>query len=120
MMGRKYPDWYYGPTTPRPGYEKYRLPKKLRGLIYLLRNNGWNTEGSGDSYRGIIVIQPYGEQFGWWQEEGGPIAHLRNFLWNHGYKHFEIKHIQFSWHGKVCDDVLILKLLGPEYGERWR
>jgi len=119
MGRRKYPDWYYDDTTPGPG-APYRLPKNLRGLIYLLRNNGWNTTASNGEYKGIIVIQPYGEQFGHEQEHGGPVAYLRNFLWEHGYKHFEIKYTQFSWHGKLVDDVLILKLLGSGWFERWK
>jgi len=116
----KYPDWYYEPTSPEPGYETYCLPKKLRGLIYLLRNNGWNTTGSSNEYKGIIVIRPYGEQFGHEQKHGGPVGYLRNFLREHGYKHFEIKHLEFTWHGKVVDEVLVLKLLGPGYMDRWK
>lgn len=116
---RKYPDWYYGPTSPEPGYETYCLPKKLRGLIYLLRNNGWNTTSSGESYRGVIIIRPYGEQFGYHQYYGGPADHLRDFLCEHGYKHFEIKHTQFTWHGQIHDDVLALKLLDSRWDARW-
>lgn len=126
MGKRKYPAWYYESTSPEGQWDEHPeslfpypgLPKKLRGLIYLLRNNGWNTTASGTSYKGVIVIRPYSEQFGHHQEHGGATQYLRNFLWKHGYKHFEIKRTQFSWHGKLVDDLLVLKLLGPGYMER--
>ena len=113
----KYPAWYYQ-TTPDPHYPG--IDEKIRGLVYLLRNNGWNTTACGSDYEGVIIISLYGEQMGWMNECGGPARCLRVFLKSHGYEHFEITHREWTWHGYLVEQELILKILGSEWNARWK
>lgn len=113
----KYPVWYYK-TTPDPRYPG--IDEKIRELVYQLRNNGWNTTACGSSYEGVIVIDLYDEQMGWMHDFGGPVHCLRKFLWSLGYEHFEITHREWTWHGHVTEEELVLKILGPEWNARWK
>ena len=115
---QKFPSWYHQ-TTPDIGYPG--IDEGVHELVYLLRNNGWNTSSScGSEYKGLVIIECYDEQSGWMHEHGGPVNCLRVFLETHGYQHFEIKHIVHNWHGKVVEKILVLKILGPEYLARWK
>ena len=97
------------------------IDKNIRKLVYLLRENGWNTTQScGHEYKGIIVIACYEEQTGEMLDRGGVVFCLRDFLNAHGYEHFEITHKVFQWHGHIVEDVIILKLLDSDWFCRWR
>ena len=117
-MNKELPDWYYQ-TSPDPGYPG--IDEKVRKLVYLLRNDGWNTTSScGHNYEGVIIIDISGEQFGWAQACGGIIYHLRNFLKENGYEHFEITQKIHQWHGHQVEDMLSVKLLSSEWDARWK
>lgn len=93
------------------------IDEKIRKLVYLLRENGWNTTAScGHEYEGIIVIACYAEQLG-----GVPdiVLYLRNFLRENGYAHFEITRKMWQWHGQIIEDTIVVKLLNPEWDARW-
>ena len=114
----KYPAWYYK-TTPDPRYPG--IDEKVRGLVYLLRNNGWNTTACcGSEYEGIIIIDLYGEQMGWMLDHGGPVRCLRVFLKSHGYEHFEITYQDWIMYGHAIEQTLILKILDTEWLGRWK
>lgn len=94
------------------------IDKNISKLVHLLREAGWNTTAScGQEFEGIIVIACYHEQSG-----GVPdiLLHLRNFLKDNGYEHFEIKRTLWQWHGLITEDVLVIKLLNAEWGHRWK
>ncbi len=92
------------------------IDKNISKLVYLLRNNGWNTTAScGHEYEGLVVIACYAEQSGGVSDI---ILHLRNFLKNNGYEHFELTRKLWQWHGHITEDVLIIKLLSAEWDAR--
>ena len=116
-MSRSYPDWYYQ-TTADPKYPG--IDENMRELVYLLRNNGWNTISScGHEFEGIVVMACYHEQSGGMLDSGGVVFYLRNFLKSHGYEHFEITRKVYQWHGQIVEDVIILKLLDSKWDARW-
>ena len=94
------------------------IDKNIRKLVYLLRENGWNTTSScGHEYEGVIVIACYSEQSGGVSDI---VLHLRNFLKANGYEHFEITRKLWQWHGLIAEDILVIKLLGAEWDARWK
>lgn len=106
----KYPDWYYQ-TSP----DYIGIDEKVLELVYLLRNNGWNTVGSSGEYEGLVIIACYDEQSGGFIEHGGNLNCLGGFLWEHGYEHWKADEHQVSWHGKLVGRYIVLKILGPEW-----
>ena len=97
------------------------IDKNIRKLVYLLRENGWNTiQSCGHEYKGLIVIACYDGQFDGLADKCGVVLYLRDFLNANGYEHFEIAHKVFQWHGKIVEDVIILKLLDAEWDARWK
>ena len=94
------------------------IDEKISKLVYLLRENGWNTTGScGHEYEGLIIIACYPEQSG-----GVPdiVLHLRDFLKVNKYEHFLITRNVRQWHDQIIEDTLILKLLNSEWDARWK
>ncbi len=114
-MSRSYPDWYYQ-TTPDPKYPG--IDENIRELVYLLRNNGWNTVSScGHEYEGLVIIACYAEQSG---RTSDILLRLQKFLKDNGYKHFLITRELRQWHGQIIEDILIVKILNSEWDARWK
>lgn len=116
-VSRPYPDWYYESTDPNdlcyPG-----IGEKVRSLVYLLRNAGWNTTSScGHEHEGVIVIGCYGEQSGAHLASGGVANGLRDFLWSEGYEDFEVRHHERSVGGLIVEEYLTLVMLAVKVVE---
>ena len=108
---RQYADWYYESTDPNdPGYPG--IDEKVRGLVHLLRNNGWNTTAScGHEYEGLVIIHCYDEQGGAHIASGGVASGLCKFLWANNYEDFEVVQHKRSDRGKIVEEYLVLKML---------
>ena len=94
------------------------IDKNIQKLVHLLREAGWNTTSSCEhEYEGLVIIACYAEQSGGTSDI---LLHLRNFLKDNGYEHFEIVRKLWQWHNYSAEDILIVKILSSEWDARWR
>ena len=81
-----------------------RIEKPVRDLVYLLRNNGFNTTSSC----GHTKPTPY-VQMAWYVHED--IQRLYNLLWDNGYKTFEL---HLFWPSSGIGRFMEVKLLNVD------